>query len=520
MTRSRTAAVLSLAALAAGVLLHVTAGYSGGADTSEHAWGADDAYISYRYAENLNAGHGLVFNPGERVEGYSNLLFVALSALLLRAVGADWIYPAVSAVNLLLLTFGAGWFYRHCAGPLGVKHPAVAAWLLALCPGLWLWAASGMETILVVVLQMALWIQVERLEAAAGRRAFVGLAGILSLLVLVRADGFGWVAVTVVYLLIHRRFRLAARTLLAVAPTLGLLFAWRAVYYGELLPNTYAAKVSEPLWQRLQHGAGQLYDLAFAGGLLPYLLVLFFTAGVTLLAPAGGRWSDRLRLPWPCFFGVSLALYWVYVGGDPYEERFLLVLFPLGIVVFLRSFAELEPAKLAFLAALLLLLQTRVLFDDPRFDYTGEKYDCWVTLGRFLGEQPGDPLLAVDAAGKIPFFSGLRTLDMRGLTDRHIARVEPFATYDYPGHNKRDPDYVLARRPNLIAAWVQPNLDLVLGLDRERYRAAGYRLRWMLNTSKRARRSNVVDVRGAPETKIRGLIAGGYRYAVLTRTGD
>ena len=32
----------------------------------------DDAFISFRYVRNLLEGHGLVFNPGERVEGYSN----------------------------------------------------------------------------------------------------------------------------------------------------------------------------------------------------------------------------------------------------------------------------------------------------------------------------------------------------------------------------------------------------------------------------------------------------------------
>ncbi|HNS73548.1 MAG TPA: hypothetical protein PKI81_09100, partial [bacterium] len=38
----------------------------------------DDAFISYRYARHLVEGHGLVFNPGERVEGFSNLLWVLL----------------------------------------------------------------------------------------------------------------------------------------------------------------------------------------------------------------------------------------------------------------------------------------------------------------------------------------------------------------------------------------------------------------------------------------------------------
>ena len=43
---------------------------------------SDDAYISYRYARNLSDGLGLVWNPGEHVEGYSNFLWVVLLALL------------------------------------------------------------------------------------------------------------------------------------------------------------------------------------------------------------------------------------------------------------------------------------------------------------------------------------------------------------------------------------------------------------------------------------------------------
>ena len=35
----------------------------------------DDAFISFRYVRNLLEGHGLVFNPGERGEGYSNFLW-------------------------------------------------------------------------------------------------------------------------------------------------------------------------------------------------------------------------------------------------------------------------------------------------------------------------------------------------------------------------------------------------------------------------------------------------------------
>src|SRR6188768_521911 len=50
-------------------------------DISAHAQGTDDAYISYLYAKNLVSGHGLVFNPGEHVEGYSNPLYVLLMTI-------------------------------------------------------------------------------------------------------------------------------------------------------------------------------------------------------------------------------------------------------------------------------------------------------------------------------------------------------------------------------------------------------------------------------------------------------
>ena len=46
----------------------------------------DDSYISFRYAENLSAGHGLRFNAIEEpVEGYSNLLWIVLCAVMCQS---------------------------------------------------------------------------------------------------------------------------------------------------------------------------------------------------------------------------------------------------------------------------------------------------------------------------------------------------------------------------------------------------------------------------------------------------
>ena len=48
-------------------------------------WTEDDAFISFRYAKNLADGQGLVFNPGERVEAYSNFSWVLLQSAALKA---------------------------------------------------------------------------------------------------------------------------------------------------------------------------------------------------------------------------------------------------------------------------------------------------------------------------------------------------------------------------------------------------------------------------------------------------
>ncbi len=79
--RSRTVVViLSLSLLyAAGVLIFQNI--------------CDDAYISFRYARNLVDGHGLVWNPGEWVEGYTNFLWVLILALGMK-LGVD---PATTA---------------------------------------------------------------------------------------------------------------------------------------------------------------------------------------------------------------------------------------------------------------------------------------------------------------------------------------------------------------------------------------------------------------------------------------
>ena len=123
----------------------------------------------------------------------------------------------------------------------------------------------------------------------------------------------------------------------------------------------------------------------------------------------------------------------------------------------------------------------------------------------------------MDAAGKIPFFSGLRSVDMLGLNDEHIAHLP--AGYFEAGHNKHDPDYVLSRGPDVLADWIDPRLDLRFGLSREKYERAGYRLDALVFTRKHPGAAPpLIEV--SPQTSrsdLDVLIRRGYRYALLVR---
>src|SRR2546428_13321921 len=81
-------------------------------------WTSDDAYISFRYARNLVQGLGLVYNAGERVEGYSNFLWTLWCALGIKLGCAPEAWANVSgiacyAATLLLLGVHTRWRVRR-----------------------------------------------------------------------------------------------------------------------------------------------------------------------------------------------------------------------------------------------------------------------------------------------------------------------------------------------------------------------------------------------------------------------
>src|SRR3989442_6717285 len=221
MRRMRRPTAGGLAILALGVV--VLAVFLG-AEARLIPYLADDAFISLRYAQHLVQGHGLVYNVGERVEGYTNflwtavlalpfvlrlnpMLFVKFTSVALTLGSAALVSPLGIAARLLPAGFGAS---EPDAAPQGgprprkqrrAQHATPAAaplpthdraltWVPALLflatPAVILAAADGLETpMFVFLLLLALvWFFEER-EGRGFPRSALALAA----LAMTRPDG-------------------------------------------------------------------------------------------------------------------------------------------------------------------------------------------------------------------------------------------------------------------------------------------------------------------------------------------
>ena len=114
----------------------------------------DDAYISFRYAQNAIRGYELVFNPGERVEGFTNFLWTAITIPLAGArvdVGrASMLIGAFFGLATLWLVIR---FAKSVGAPRSVGW--LAALLLAVDGSFVLWSVGGLETPLFAFLVFA-----------------------------------------------------------------------------------------------------------------------------------------------------------------------------------------------------------------------------------------------------------------------------------------------------------------------------------------------------------------------------
>lgn len=503
--------VIVLIALA-GAVAHSWFGQSS-ISTSGHAVGSDDAYISYRYALNFFNGDGLVFNRGENVEGYSNFLYVLL-LLPSFLISKDAIYIYSAALNCIFLIATILVTYCFINARLGRRLALAGAFLLAVSPWMWANVATGLETSLVLLVTTSLWVCAELYRERQERRLLFGILVLSGVSILSRVDGF----ILPVALAMHSFWRgdrkLALRVMTLVVFLAVFYTAWRYFYYHDVIANTYYNKASGSPLARIPKGLEFVTRYSMTTGLWAGVLAILL-----LVASAIYRKKNlRAEVGFAEFFVCLWLGYLVWIGGDIYYERFLVAILPMGIYLVLRLLSGIS-SRPGVLACVLIfaVCQSAFAFKDNRFDYRLSRYDCWLAVGQLLGERYPGATLAVDAAGKIPYFSELVTIDMLGLNDRHIGKMKVQSEYFHPGHSKFDADYVLGRKPDLIAAWIIPSLDLAWDITRARY-LGSYHLKYLVNSSRNdLGAGNIVDVSGMDDAALKELIDRQFNYAVLVR---
>ncbi len=424
-------------------------------NVSWHWFVMDDAYISFRYADNLVAGLGAVWNEGEYVEGYSNLLWV----LLVAGGMALGIHAELTALGLSIaaggaLLVGTAAFTARFSG-LRLSNPGVwvAPLLMASTRLFGMWATGGLETMWFAASVaggiFALGQDLQEQRAGWLAPVLLGLAALL------RPEGALFAGLCVAGSFVYRvaagpplGARLARWAALA-GPLLGVVvghLAARWLYYGDLVPNTFHAKVTGfhpraalDYFELVQQDTG------------------LFTLG--LVAVAGALWRRSVVDALLLLNGGCYLAYLTYIGGDPWEFRMMLPILPMVAWAYAQTALDLwrrgpsiagPVLGVAFVVGFVTITTVSAAQNHntpvragvaslwSMRDYTAIRIMHGRRVARIIdqGLLPADLRIATGGAGALPYFAGTYTVDMLGLTDRIVAVAGDARAGRRRGHKK------------------------------------------------------------------------------------
>jgi len=437
----------------------------------------DDALISFQYARNVAGGLGFVFNPGERVEGFTNFLWTALLALVhpLSDGSSAGFVRLATAISIGLAALDIVLLYRlgRLLWPRRVAPIVFAIGLCALDNGYTVWAMMALESHLLIFTMLLaclfLW-------SKPSRANLVGAALSLTALMMTRPDAVLFVAILGASELLQawrsdapRQALLRAITIFGTTAVLfGAYFIWRYQYFGYFFPNTFYVKASGLRGEAIERGLRYLSGFLADRGYVPLL---------ALGAVVGFR--DRIvgpLLAWALLY----TAYVVYVGGDFYPgHRFFVVLIPIAALLSAYTLARgafwardhwrstPRPARGVWTVglALVALVAVRGLMVGPiqtevmRWGHEVARVRAFM---EWLGEQapPGASILTGDI-GSSGFYANLYVYDYFGIIDPVTAHQEyKQLGRGKPGHEKHaDADYLLGKRPTYIKrGYIHPDL--------------------------------------------------------------
>jgi hypothetical protein len=443
----------------------------------------DDAYISFRYVKNFIAGNGLVFNPGERVEGYTNFLWVMLLSLTSLVnfnieTAAQSMSIAFGALNLVIVFFIARLLISAIPGlklnnALKTLLSLLPVFMLSLNESYAFWCVSGMETSMFIFFTLSsVWLFL--LPDFSYKKNILTPLCLLGA-ALTRPEGillFVWIYFYRLFFTLRGvSIKEAPGKIKPLLPQIAFFavpylvyIAFRLIYYGKLFPNTFYAKTGFS-WQYAAAGAGYYYQ--FLKSSLLY--------GIILLLPSYLLKLKYLR-PQLLFLYGFICLYSVYVilvGGDVLSlNRFLLPLLPIFLVLwscFVFVFSQNSKSRFNLTAGIMITASaafsvinyqqqhSEVLRINTLEKDLVQKMQIQAQWFAALQQSLGRPIkTALTTIGAFSYFSGTVVIDMLGLTDEYIAH-NPVENADISADSTiawkerhYNAKYILARRPDYI----------------------------------------------------------------------
>ena len=422
---------------------------------SLHLFLSDDAFISFRYSRHWVEGLGLVWNPGEKVEGYTNFLWMALMAGGLR-LGVE---PEVFAPLMGLLSGIGVLFLAAKLCPPQSHWRWLTPTLLLTNYSFVAWSSGGLETQMFSFWGLAAVV----LAVGGAHPGLIGLCGAAA--ALTRPEGLLWAGAAGLCWLIDlgRRqmsWRRAAWFPIAFVAPVAAHVLWRFDYYGFWLPNTFYAKVGGAEW-----ADGWTYFSYFLSEyrielLLPFALLALRHPVAEGLEGLGSRWTRSVLIS-----ALIVGVYGVYVisvGGDFLEFRFMVPWLPYYFFLVVAGARQwwvwLAPERLGWsrnVAGGVLVAWALVWMGLAWGESQAEQPKGFETVpaighyAQFRTEQglmlrqwvdegllPEDFRVVTGGAGALPYYSRLYVLDRRGLNDVEVAHSDYVPGKGYVGHRR------------------------------------------------------------------------------------
>ena len=408
----------------------------------------DDAFISFRYAANCAAGHGLVYNIGERVEGYTNFLWTVFMVLG-RQTGFDLVvFSQILGTLFGLITIVFCYrlsrlVFTGTPDPWRTTLPGVSCLFLGLTLSFAYWTVSGLETAAFSCMIVA------SLDSYL-RRSYLA-APALVLATLFRPEG------GLVWLFILAYEIISSRSLTHYALVIGGIYVlylfplavFKLTYYGGLVPNPFYAKTTFT-WKQIVNGLEYTRQFGFH-----YLGAGLFVVP-SVLAYRKANWAVRLVL----IFLLMYVLYIILIGGDVLKvHRFFVPLIPLLLPIILYGYLKILRKSSHIIIGLAILLGWQMIIPQTHIlTFHDKERDLVLSMGRLIEnlsqEDHTEFSMAASTIGIVGYkLLGHHVLDLLGLTDSTIAR-HPEPTIEGMETSWRESKfnsrYILSRQPDYI----------------------------------------------------------------------